>query len=104
MAHPEGGPAHRIVLEGSHATVPDDTAAVRALASHVDKLGPEPATAEIAAWLDDHLDGLPHSAYVADRLVTVRVVTESMLGDSVTAVAEQEQLALGRQPETDSGY
>jgi hypothetical protein len=98
-----GGGISDILLEGSHASVPDDLRGVTGLAPKLAGLGTKPPLPAVQQWISGHLDGLPHSAYVGDRLVSVAVVPDSGTGDSVSADVSLEVPELGYDPSKVSG-
>ncbi len=92
-----------ITLEGSHASVPDDLRGVTNLAPKLAALGTKAPVPAVQQWISGHLDGVPHSAYVGDRLVTVTIVPDSGTGDSVSANASLEEPEFGYDPSKVSG-
>jgi hypothetical protein len=84
-----------LLMQGRHASIPDDTRAIQTMLPKFREVDADPGVTAMADWFEEHLDGLPHSAYVGHHLVTISVVPESMTGDEVSAGAGPEQPALG---------
>src|SRR5262249_26264106 len=92
-----------ITLQGARGSVPDDLRGVTNMTPKLAALGTKAPLPAVQQWISGHLDGVPHSAYVGDRLVTLSVIPDSGTGDNVTADVALEEPQLGYDPSKVSG-
>lgn len=83
------------MIRGSNSKTPQNAAAVKHLVPTVLGVTDKQGIADVRKWVESHLDGLPHSAYVGDWGVSVEVGIDTMFGDSVTVSVGAEKDTLG---------
>lgn len=71
----EGSGISRVRLDGRHSrTQADNARGVKQMLPRLASVDGDPSLAEATTWIQSHLDGLPHAAYVGQWRVDVSVV------------------------------
>lgn len=74
----EGSGISRVRLDGRHSrTQAENARGVKQLLPRLASVDGDPSLAEATTWIQSHLDGLPHSAYVGQWRVDVTVVVNA---------------------------
>ncbi len=101
-----GAGINTILVQGKGGKFPDDIKAAKHLLPKLSELGDTKSVPAIQAWANQHLDGVPHAAYVGKWLVEIAGNNSegSMTGTEFDVSASEEDPALGYDPSKTGTY
>lgn len=92
----EGAGITSFSMEGSHTDGKFDLDGVKSLLPKVFAISKEEQLPQIQEWAGKHLDGLSHSAYIGNWIVSLSISKGGMLGSSATLHVGSEKDNFGK--------